>query len=436
MDATGGSFNITRQTLRNKDARRPIAEFIGRYAACCDRILAIYRANGWRGTEAMQPRLHKAHRVKAEGDGASIDFDYPFCGFRDLDFTNCFASLYMYLEDFAAETGVLKQQQERLFFLFDTVSGRSATVRGWGNVPTAIYREIYDTDDMVGFLMGYAGYAYAKHTDNLAEEIRESIDRGIPVLARRKRDGTPYVDGNDYLGVAGGDSFRVIVGYKGDQLRMAEPKGAQKPPKEAPRLEDIASVYVITGKAPRQFTLLDGLRRIKRVMDRDREAGVWDQYIGAFENYWERLKDLPIQDLKQRFEYAWKGTTWNCHNFTSTFRTHEYLEPEPEHYKNWIWAELRDPRLGTIPTRTGRADDDPLRLPPKTLIDWACDDSHTRQWQLHALYETRDWSKKYYHQMEWGTCETAVMLLRKIKEDDEFVYQGVCAMIGILEGTK
>lgn len=47
MDATGGSFNITKETIRNKEAKRPIAEFIQRYVACCDRILDIYRANGY-----------------------------------------------------------------------------------------------------------------------------------------------------------------------------------------------------------------------------------------------------------------------------------------------------------------------------------------------------------------------------------------------------
>ncbi|MHB9106048.1 MAG: hypothetical protein ACYDCO_03230 [Armatimonadota bacterium] len=393
--------------------------------------------------QPMQPGLNKAHRVNTEGGGAYIDFDYPFSGFRDLDFTNCFTCLYMYLEDFAGETGVLKQQQERLFFLFDTVSGRSATVPGWGGVPTAIYREIYDTDDMAEFLMGYAGYAYAKHTDNLAEHIRTSIDRGIPVLARMKKDGTPYVDSNEFLAIAGGDSFRVIVGYHGDGLRMAEPNGAQNPPQEAPTLEDIASVYVITAKAVRQFTLLDGLRRIKRVMDCDREAGAWDQYINAFENYGERLKGLSIEELKQRFEYAHKGTTWNCHNFAETFRTLEYLhrerrpgEPVPEQHNNWIWDELKDPRLGTIPTRAGQADDDPLRLPPETLISWACDESHNRQWQIHALVEVRDWSKKQYDLLEWAYCETAAQFLRQVKEYDGYVYQAVCAMIGILEGTK
>lgn len=58
MDATGGSFNITKQTLRSKEAKRPVAEFIGRYTACCDRILEIYQANGYsRGVKpGLQPR--------------------------------------------------------------------------------------------------------------------------------------------------------------------------------------------------------------------------------------------------------------------------------------------------------------------------------------------------------------------------------------------
>ena len=43
--------------------------------------------------------------VKTEGGGAYIDFDYAFCGFRDLDFTNCFASLYMYLGENRGKPG-------------------------------------------------------------------------------------------------------------------------------------------------------------------------------------------------------------------------------------------------------------------------------------------------------------------------------------------
>ncbi|MCL2106007.1 MAG: hypothetical protein FWH26_02955 [Oscillospiraceae bacterium] len=392
--------------------------------------------------QAMQAKkLDKAHMVKSEGGGARVDFDYAFSGFRDMDFTNCFASLYMYLEDFAGDPDVLKQQQERLFFLFDTVSGRSASVRGWGNVPTEIYQEIYDTDDMLAFLTGYAGYTFEKHTGDVAKQISTSISKGLPVLARLKRDSAVYLDGK-------GDSFRVITGYSGNKLLMPKPKGTQNPPKKAPKLGDIESVYVITGRAARKYTLLDGLRRVKRVMDCDREAKIWDTYIGAFENYWEKLKELPLKELKQRFENAHKGTTWTCHNFAAPFRTHEYLEPEPENYQNWIWDELKNPLFfsewradvvweelkdPSFIASKGKSHGDPRRLPPKTLIDWACDQSHTRQWQLHALYETRDWSKKYYDQMEWGTCETAVLLLQKLKECDDYIYQAVCAMIGILE---
>jgi len=368
--------------------------------------------------------LDKTRTVKSEGGGARVDFDYAFSGFRDLDFTNCFASLYMYLEDFAGAANVLKQQQERLFFLFDTVSGRSAALRGWGNVPTEIYREIYDTDGMVDFLMGYTGYAYEKHTGDFAKQISASIGRGLPVLARLKKDSAVYLDGK-------GDSFRVIIGCDGGKLQMPEPKGAQNPPKKAPKPEDIESVYVISGKCARRYTLLDGLKRVKRVMDCDRENSVWDEYIAAFSGSWEKLDGWSLSDIKQLFKTAHDSTTWTCHNFAAPFRSHEYLEPEPGNYQNWIWDEWKDP---VFLSSKGRTHGDPLRLPPKTLIDWASDQSHNRQWQLHALYETRSWKKKYYRQMEWANCETAVLLLQKIKEYDGYIYDAVCAMIDTLEG--
>ena len=392
--------------------------------------------------QAMQPNLDKTPMVKSEGGGARVDFDYMFCGFRDMDFTNCFASLYMYLEGFTGEADVLKQQQERVFFLFDTVSGRSASVRGWGDVPTEIYKEIYDTDAMVDFLMGYTGYAYMKHMDNLEEQIRGSVSRGLPVLARLKKEFA--VDRDGYS-----DSFRLITGFQKKKLLMPEPKGAQRPPKKAPKLGEIESVYVITGRAARRFALLDGLKRIKRVMDIDRENNVWDAYIAAFSDSWEKLDGWSLSDIKQLFKSAHDGTTWTCHNFAAPFRTHEYLEPEPENYQNRIWDELKNPLFfsewradvvweelkdPSFLSSKGRGHGDPLRLPPKTLIDWACDQSHNKQWQLHALYETRNWKKKYYHQMEWAGCETAVLLLQKLKEYDDYIYRAVCAMIGILEG--
>ena len=47
LEAAGGSFDITGATLRNKAAKKPIAEVLRRCVACCDRIVEIYRANGY-----------------------------------------------------------------------------------------------------------------------------------------------------------------------------------------------------------------------------------------------------------------------------------------------------------------------------------------------------------------------------------------------------
>lgn len=46
LQAVGGYFNITKETLRNKEAKRPIAEVLRHCAALCERIVEIYRANG------------------------------------------------------------------------------------------------------------------------------------------------------------------------------------------------------------------------------------------------------------------------------------------------------------------------------------------------------------------------------------------------------
>jgi len=351
-----------------------------------------------------------------------LDFPYTFSGFSCLDFTNCFAALFMHLEGIRADSEykcakeqgkrcdhcghcgyTLRGMQGQLFFLFDTVSGRSATVNGWGGKPTAIYREFYDTEDSIEFVTGYAGYAYEKHTNDLMRHIRTSIDSGTPVLARMKDSKN--------------GSFRVITGYDGGKLSMAKPTGANKQPKSAPRLSEIDSVYVITGKTERKYVLLDALRRIKRVMDADRAAGAWDEYIRAFEKFWDRLKGHSLRELKRLHEYAWKGTTWNCHNFQQGFVAYKEYERMPEACRNRLWEEIADPRLYELCNK----------------IDWATDNSHTHQWQLHALYETRNWKKRYYDELEWGMCETAAGILRQVKEDDEAVYGAVCEMIEILE---
>ena len=47
LQAVGGSFNITKETLRNKEAKQPIADVLRRYVDLSDRIVEIYRKNGY-----------------------------------------------------------------------------------------------------------------------------------------------------------------------------------------------------------------------------------------------------------------------------------------------------------------------------------------------------------------------------------------------------
>jgi hypothetical protein len=345
-----------------------------------------------------------------------LDFIYPFSFFRGLDFTNCFTSVYMYLEKITGSNdyecavrngnpcnscrkceGSLQQIQERLFFLFDTVSGRSASIQGWKNQNTAIYNEIYDTDNMVDFLFGYIGYGYEKFTAGFPEKIRESIDNGIPVLARMKTNSN--------------GSFRVIIGYDGDSLLMAEPVGAQNKPVKQPEIDEIENIYIIGDKTSRKYTIFDGLKRIKHVMDCDREAKVRDDYINAFSNYWGNLREADFEEIKQRFWFAHKAMTFNCHNFGQALCIYQEKIDHPEIYQNAIWDDVK------------------LIAPHCNQIADACGDSHNRQWQVDALWGTRDWSKRFFHEWEWGMCECAVDALIKIKADDDMIYNNICEVI-------
>jgi len=348
--------------------------------------------------DAREARLPAFPAPFQGGPIKPADYDFHFSGFRNLDFTNCFTALYMHLEGIAGGEGclTLQNQATQHFFLFDTISGCSATVRGWGDIPTAIYSEIYDTEDMVDFVMGYAGYSYEKHTGNLMEHLCKSIDKGMPVLARLKDSKH--------------GSFRVITGYDGDKLLTPEPKGAQNKPKKAPKPSELGSVYVITGRAQRKYALPDALRRIKRVMDRDRESGAWDSYINAFADQWkqwesENMRTFKMKEFKRLLEIAYKGTTWNCHNMQETFET-------GDRFGTPIWEELNDPRLKELGNRIAYA----------CHLSWSC------QWQLRVLPGVR----KPTGMQKYSICDMAVMLLKQIKEQDGIIYNAICGMIDIL----
>lgn len=95
-----------------------------------------------------------------------IDFTIPFSGFASTTFINCFTSVYMYLENMTLqvenstfcnewENGqcnscgncATKPQslQERYFFLFDTMCGRSSLRCRFDGAPTEMEKLIKAT---------------------------------------------------------------------------------------------------------------------------------------------------------------------------------------------------------------------------------------------------------------------------------------------------
>ena len=68
------------------------------------------------------------------------------------------------------------------------------------------------------------------------------------------------------------DTFRIITGYDGDNFIQARPEGEHKIPDEEPTLEKITAFYQVTGKTDRKYALIDGLKRIKRVFEANRET--------------------------------------------------------------------------------------------------------------------------------------------------------------------
>jgi RimJ/RimL family protein N-acetyltransferase len=143
---------------------------------------------------------------------------------------------------------------------------------------------------------------------------------------------------------------------------------------------------------------------------------------------WERAnptsynpKDKP-ESINYKFRFSgFRGLDFtNCFSsLYEVFRDRSHLTPEEvaRWPSNRVWEELADPRI----------------VPACRRIGTACDRSHTLHWQMHSLCRSRDWRKRYVN-MDWGMCETAVMILQKIKEYDDVMYGAVCEMIKVLEG--
>jgi hypothetical protein len=338
-----------------------------------------------------------------------IDFKIPFSGFNSLTFPNILASLHMYIQgiagvdeyDCSARDGKgcngcgncnssASKIQEDYYFLFDTMSGRSSERPTFDGATLGLD----NTPETVDFLLKFAGYEYKIITSNFVEVIEKSISVNVPVVARVKNDSH--------------GAFRIITGSDESGFIIAPPTGAQKAPAEPVSEDELAELIIITGKCAPKLGLLDGLKKIRAVMEYNRENDIWGGCISRLK-YWDhKLADVDFSELerlsKRLCDNAWYN--FNCHNFAETFR-------------HRITDELRDKRLDEV----------------CRVIDAAYDGSHTRNWQLIALHDCRDWSNRRYNELEWGMCECAILCLEKLREYDATVLSAVSDAIIMLGGV-
>lgn len=302
-----------------------------------------------------------------------------------MTFINCFASTYVFLEQDAAPVqdaydcrqrdgapcggcgncrGTLAGMQEKYFFLFDTVCGRSSLRCRFDGTPTEMQKlicetDFYDggTDYTVDFLFGFAGYAYCKLTsaEGFKAAILASIDGGKPVVAKVK---------------TGDGRFRVITGYEGDALICPEFANAQRKPERAPAYDELDTLYVIGDRVKPRYTFKDGLERVRQVMECNIEQNLWGGYVEKMGLYTaDSLDRVSLEEKKTRMKRV-ADTMWhtfNSHNFAEVFRHghHEALcNPAFDELRKKIGA----PYYGY---------------------------THDLAWALIGLEERADWSKHY-----------------------------------------
>ena len=267
---------------------------------------------------------------------SKLDFTVPFSGFTSTNFINCFASVYMFLEhitgvdeyECARRRGLpcdgcgrcqhsTAKKQERLYFLMDFLSGRSALRCRFDGQPSTMQLRVGETEDgdcgaeeTVDFLFGYTGYPYRRVSDAaaFAEAIGASIAEGRPVLARVKQ---------------GKGRFRVITGIDGDTLLGPDYAQAQQPPQDAPALDDIEALYLIGPKGAPRYTLKDAFTRVRDIMRCNQSERLWEQYEGKLGWYESGgMRGVSPEERAERMRCV-TDTMWytfNCHNFAEVFR--------------------------------------------------------------------------------------------------------------------
>ncbi|MCL2700249.1 MAG: hypothetical protein FWE88_00995 [Phycisphaerae bacterium] len=367
-----------------------------------------------------------------------LAFNVPFSGFCGTTFINCFASTYMFLENKAVGGsdyvcrqldgescnscglcgkggGTPISRQEKFFFLFDTVCGRSSLRWRFDGKPTAMQKMIceidfYDggTEKNIDFLFGFAGWEFRTLTDPAAFKtaIIASIDAGKPVMAKVK---------------IGGGRFRVIIGYDDDALICPDFTNAQQKPEGAPAYDELDVLYIVGNKIAPRYTLIDGLKRIRQVMEYNASEKLWDGYMekmGLYTN--DSLGKVSLEEKKARMkrvaETMWH--TFNCHNFAEVFR--EYC------------------RDGDTPVYDGVGDVSKLRHPECKALGHIIGPrhgyTHDLAWALIGLEGCANWDTHVGHCGYWG--EMVELTLMRIAQNDADVLDAINKAIEIVEKSK
>ena len=365
-----------------------------------------------------------------------LDFAIPFSGFTTTDFLNCFTCVYMHLEGFrgndnyecAKKQGkpcgncgncrrTLGGQQEQLFFLFDTMCGRSALRLRYDGALTEWQKRIGETEDdscgtdfTVEFLFGFAGYEYSKLCDPGAfkSAIAASIDAGKPVIAKVR---------------TGAGRFRVITGYDGNKLLEPDYKGAQKLHKKAPKYEDITALYVIGKKIAPRYLVEDGLRRAIQVMEYNAGEKFWEGYTLQMDFFGYHGPDFATNGNKERAARMKRvadtmSHTFNCHNFAEVFR--RYLANDASGIDAAAYEAIGDMKRLANPALKefwGK-------------ISGPCNGyTHDLAWGLIGLEECADWKKHaagYFGEM-------AQLTLYRIQKNDEEALDAMRQALAVLE---
>jgi hypothetical protein len=332
-----------------------------------------------------------------------IEYLYPVTDWEVYDFADCYSSIYMFLERMPSEKvdfPCWKQSngdcsfcgncnkiippakmKEDLNFIFQTFAGLSAGGVPWEGVNSALEKV---KDDAADFILKYTGYGYESVNENMEEKIKSSIDSEFPVIAKLK-------NGNCH----------IIIGYDNDKL-LAIKKNSE----QLLSADEIENAYIITGKTKPSHTLCDALKRIKYVMDSDRDEKLWDIYINNFN------ADCGLEELKGKARKVDKAMIWNVHTFSRAF----YLRR---------LKELQDERISKCINKLAHA----------------YHESHEVRWQTKsicsAIGRMEIWAVENSKTLIDNTLNDYRALmqdtLRWLKNFDEIVYNAICEMIEILE---